>query len=114
MTSMMAQARNVVLFMHRLVFSPGNPRAAGAALRWAALLLLALSTARPLAAWANCFAVSDAAYVRLDPQVAKNATQTLTTLAARLRAVEQAGSPGDLRQLAALYAVQADAYSILE
>jgi len=114
MTSMMAQARNVVLFMHRLLFSPGNPRGAGPALRWAALLLLALCAAKPLAAWANCFPVSDAAYVALDPQVDKNATQTLSTLAARLRALDHAGSPAGSRQLAALYAVQADAYSILE
>jgi diguanylate cyclase (GGDEF)-like protein len=78
------------------------------------LLFLALCALRPLGAWADCFSVSDAAYRTLDPLVDKNATQTLSTLGARLQALEHAGSPVDPRQLAALYAVQADAYSILE
>lgn len=100
--------------MHRLVFSPGNPRGARAVLRWAALLMLALCAMRPLAAWASCFPISDATYLALDPQVDKNATQTLATVAARFQALERTGSPPDPRQLAALYAVKADAYSILE
>src|SRR6185312_7059330 len=100
--------------MHRLLFSSGNSGAAGAARRWAAWLLLAFCAAKPLAAWAICFPVSDTAYVELDPQVSRNATQTLTRVATRLQALERAGSTADSRQLAALYAVQADAYSILE
>jgi diguanylate cyclase (GGDEF)-like protein len=114
MTPTAAQARNVVVFMHRLVFSPGNSGGARAVLRWAALLLLTLCATRPLAAWADCFPISDAAYLTLDPEVDKNATQTLATLAARFQALERAGSPTDPRRLAALYAVKADAYSILE
>ena len=111
---MAAQARNVVRFMHRFVFSPGNPGGAGAVLRWAALLVLVLCATRPLAARANCFPITDAAYLALDPQVDRNATQTLAALAARVQALEHTGSPADPRQLAALYAVKADAYSILE
>ncbi|MGH8180465.1 MAG: hypothetical protein ACRETR_05755, partial [Steroidobacteraceae bacterium] len=71
------------------------------------MLFLALCALRPLGAWANCFSVPDAAYRTLDPLVDKNATQTLSTLGARLQALEHAGSPVDPRQLAALYAVQA-------
>src|SRR6185437_10696493 len=114
MTSTTAQARNVVLFMYRLVFSPGNSGGAAAVLRWAALLVVAVCAMRPLAASADCFPISDAAYLALDPQVDRNATQTLSALAARFQALEHAGSPADPRQLAALYAVKADAYSILE
>jgi diguanylate cyclase (GGDEF)-like protein len=84
-----------------------------AALGRAALLALALCAARPLAAWADCFPVSDPPYVTLDPLVDKNARQALTAVAARLPALEP-GKAGDSRQLAALYAVQADGYSILE
>ena len=100
--------------MHRLVFSPGDSRATRAALRWAALLVLALCATRPLTVWANCFPISDAAYLALDPEVDKNATETLSILAARFQALERAGPRADPRQLAALYAVKANAYSILE
>src|SRR6185437_5156916 len=113
MTSTTAQARNVVLFMSRLVFSPGNSGGAAAVLRWAALLVVAVCAMRPLAASADCFPSSDAPYLALDPQVDRNATQTLSALAARFQALEHAGSPADPRQLAALYAVKAVAYSIL-
>ncbi len=99
--------------MRRLVFSPKSSDAA-AALGRAILLVLALCAASPLAAWADCFPVSDAAYLTLDPQVDKNAAQTLKEVTARLQALQRAGAAADPRQLAALYAVQADAYSILE
>jgi diguanylate cyclase (GGDEF)-like protein len=116
MTPTMAQARNVVLFMRRLVFRPGNAGGAAAALGRAALLALTLCAASPIEAWADphCFPVADAAFVRLDPLVDKNARQALTAVAARLEASDRVGAAGNPRQLAALYAVQADAYSILE
>ena len=117
MTLALVQARNVVLFMRSLVFSPFNPGrsgAAAAALGRTALLALALHLASPVAAWADCFPVTDPAYVTLDPQVDRNARQALTAVAARMQALAGAGTPQDSRQLAALYAVQADAYSILE
>jgi diguanylate cyclase (GGDEF)-like protein len=63
---------------------------------------------------ADCFPVSDSTYVTLDPMVGKNALQALSILAGRLRTLEAATSPVDSRPLAALYAVQADAYSALE
>ena len=67
-----------------------------------------------MAAWGDCFPVLDSAYATFDPQVDKNATQTLAAVAGSLHTLERPGSPADPRQLAALYAVQADAYSILE
>src|SRR6185312_5085526 len=70
--------------------------------------------ATPAAAWADCFPVSDPAYVTLDPLADKNARQALSTVAARLDAPGSAAAARDSRQLAALYAVQADAYNILE
>lgn len=100
--------------MRRLVLNPGNSGAAAAVLARAALLALALFAARPFAARADCFPVSDAAYVALDPMVDRNARQALAAVAGRLDALEHAGPAVDSRQLAALYAVQADAYSILE
>src|SRR5579863_6840197 len=114
MTRSVAQARNVVLFMRRSVFSPGKPSGAAAATGRAALLVLVLCLARTHAARADCFPIADAAYVTLDPLVDKNARQALDAVAARLSALQRAGAAGDSRQLAALYAVQADAYSILE
>jgi diguanylate cyclase (GGDEF)-like protein len=108
------QARNVVLSMRRLWSSPGNPGGAAAARRRGAVLLLALCTLGPLAAWADCFPVVDAAYLRLDPLVDNNPAHALSAVAARLYALDRAGGPRDPRQLAALYAVQADAYDILE
>jgi hypothetical protein len=113
MTPTMAQARNVVRSMRRFVFSPGNARRA-AALGKAALLAALLCAAAPLAAWADCFPVSDAVYATLDSQVDKNATQALSAVAGSLRALGRSGSSVDSRRLAALDAVQADAYSILE
>ena len=109
-----AQTRNVVLSMRRPVFSPGNARRAAATLGRGALLALALCAAIPQAARADCFPVSDAAYATLDRQVDRNATEALSAVAGSLGALERSGSPADSRQLAALYAVQADAYSILE
>ncbi|HEX3843872.1 MAG TPA: GGDEF domain-containing protein [Steroidobacteraceae bacterium] len=84
------------------------------ALGRAALLALALCAAVSTAAWADCFPISDTAYVTLDPQVDKSATQALATVGESIRALERSGSPVDPRQLATRYAVQADAYSILE
>src|SRR5690348_10558016 len=111
----MARARNVIVFMRRLVFKPVISSAMAAALGRAALLALVLCAAKPGAARADCFPVSDPAYVTLDPMVDKNARQALTTVTARLNALSHAGhAVGDARRLAALYAVQADAYSILE
>ncbi|MGH8268985.1 MAG: GGDEF domain-containing protein, partial [Steroidobacteraceae bacterium] len=100
--------------MHRLLFTLENPGAAAADLSRVALLALALCAATPLAARADCFRVSDPAYVTLDPLVDKNARQALTAVAAPVEALERAATARDSRQLAALYAVQADAYSILE
>jgi diguanylate cyclase (GGDEF)-like protein len=109
----LAQARNFALFMRRLVFSPGRPGGAAAFGR-AVVLALALCAVSPITAWAECFQVTEPAYKTLEPLVDRNATQALAAASARLRALERAGSPTDSRQLAALYAVQADAYSILE
>jgi len=101
--------------MRRSVFSPGTPGGAAAALGRAALLALALCLASAPRARADCFPVADAAYVALDPLVDRDATQALSAVAARFSApLHLAGAAGDSRQLAALYAVQADAYSILE
>src|SRR5512146_2424249 len=109
------QARNVVTCMHCFVFSPGKSDGAAAALRRAALLVLALWAVIPIAARADCFPVSDRSYAALDPQVNKNATRALAGLEERFHALQRAGgSAVDARQLAVLYAVQADAYSILE
>jgi diguanylate cyclase (GGDEF)-like protein len=110
----MAQARNFEDSMRRLVFSPGGSGEAAAAFGRAVLLALALSAASPITAWADCFPVPDPAYVQLDPMVDRNARAALTAVAARLHTLESASQAKDSRQLAALYAVQADAYSILE
>jgi diguanylate cyclase (GGDEF)-like protein len=80
----------------------------------AVLLALALCAAIPVTGRADCFSVSDAAYVKLDPLVDRNARDALTAVAAPLHSLAAAGKMADARQLAALYAVQADAYSILE
>jgi diguanylate cyclase (GGDEF)-like protein len=100
--------------MWRFQCRPGDSGHAAAALARTALLVLALSAAVPTGARAECFQITDSAYRTLDPLVDRNATQALSAASTRLRALEQAGSPADSRQLAALYAVQADAYSILE
>ena len=99
--------------MRRRICNPGKSGGAAAALGWAALLALVLCTGRPLAARADCFPISDPAYVTLDPLVDRNGRQALTAVAARVQALDR-GGVADPRQLAALYAVQADAYSILE
>lgn len=75
---------------------------------------LALCAATPLTARADCFPVSDSAYVQLDPMVDRNAHQALAEAAASLRRLTGAGKAENSRQLAALYAVQADAYSMLQ
>ncbi|HEY6515454.1 MAG TPA: GGDEF domain-containing protein [Steroidobacteraceae bacterium] len=84
------------------------------AFKRAVLLALALCAAIPVTGRADCFPVSDAAYVKLDPLVDRNAREALTAVAAPLHSLAAAGKMADARQLAALYAVQADAYSILE
>jgi diguanylate cyclase (GGDEF)-like protein len=75
---------------------------------------LALWAAIPVVARADCFPVTEPAYRTLDPLVNRNAAQALAAASAQLQALQRAGAPTDPRQLAALYAVQADAYSILE
>jgi diguanylate cyclase (GGDEF)-like protein len=114
MTPSKAQARNFVAFMRRLVFSPERPGGAAAAFGRAALFALALWAAIPVVARADCFPVTEPAYRTLDPLVNRNAAQALAAASAQLQALQRAGAPTDPRQLAALYAVQADAYSILE
>ena len=104
----------VAVSMSRFFYSPGKLRDVAAAAASAACFALALCLAAPLAARADCFPVSDSTYLALDPTVNKNAIQTLSTVAKRLRTIERGGSPADSQQLAALYAVQADAYSALE
>ncbi|MGH8170839.1 MAG: hypothetical protein ACRETJ_09915, partial [Steroidobacteraceae bacterium] len=91
-----------------------NPGGAAAALFRAALLALALCAASPAAAWAGCFPITDRTYATLDPLVDKNAREALRAASTRLDALEHAGAVRESRQLAALYAVQADAYNILE
>lgn len=100
--------------MRRFFISPGKSRDVAAAAARAACLVLALSVMAPMAARADCFPISDPTYLALDPTVNKNATQTLSMVAGRLRTIERAGAPVDPKQLAAIYAVQADAYSALE
>ena len=100
--------------MRRPTFSPGRPGGAAVAFGRAALLILALCATIPMMARAECFHVTDPAYTALDPLVDKNATLALSAASARARTLAEADSPADSRQLAALYAVQADAYSILE
>lgn len=100
--------------MQRILFSPRKPGGAAATLARAALLVLTLCAALPSGARADCFPIADPAYVALDPMVDKNATQALATVIARLHSLDRDGAVTDSRQLAALYAVQADAYSILE
>jgi diguanylate cyclase (GGDEF)-like protein len=100
--------------MRRLLPSPRNPGGAAAALVWAVWLVLAVCIAGPITARADCFPVADAAYVDLDPLVNKNPAQALSAVAARLQALGRAGTAPDPRQLAALYAVRADAYDMLE
>ena len=100
--------------MRGSVFSPRKPGGAAAALGRAALLVLVLCLAGTTQARADCFPIVDAAYVTLDPLVDKNAAEALNEVAARLSTLYRAGAAGEPRQLAALYAVQADAYSILE
>jgi diguanylate cyclase (GGDEF)-like protein len=75
---------------------------------------VALCALRPAAVMADCFPISDPAYVRLDPLVDKDARRALDGVGTRLAALDSAGTAPDSRQLAALYAVQGDAYSILE
>jgi diguanylate cyclase (GGDEF)-like protein len=79
-----------------------------------ALLALALFALPPGLARADCFPVTDPAYRALDPMVDRNGTQALSAVSARIHTLAQPGSPAESRQLASLYAVQADAYSILE
>jgi diguanylate cyclase (GGDEF)-like protein len=100
--------------MRRFLSSHGNSGGAAALARAAAWLVLALWIAGPVPARADCFPVSDPAYAALDPLVAKNPAQALAAVQARLQALDRAGASRDPRQLAALYAVQADAYDMLE
>jgi len=100
--------------MWRLMFRPRDSGHAAATLARTALLALALWVAPPGAARADCFPVTDAAYTSLDPMVDRSGTRALAAVSARIRTLGRAGTPADSRQLASLYAVQADAYSILE
>jgi diguanylate cyclase (GGDEF)-like protein len=99
--------------MRRLLPRPGNPGGA-TALGRAILLVLALCIGGTIRARADCFPVADAAYLALDPLVDKNPAQALAAVTARLRVLDRAGTARDARQLATLYAVQADAYGMLE
>jgi len=96
------------------MFRPRDSGHAAATLARTALLALALWVAPPGAARADCFPVTDAAYTSLDPMVDRSGTRALAAVSARIRTLGRAGTPADSRQLASLYAVQADAYSILE
>ncbi len=100
--------------MRRLLSRPGILWGAAADLGRTALLALVLCAAGPVAAWASCFPVSDPGYVALRPQVDDNPAHVLSVVAARLHALDRAGAAHDPRRLAALYAVQANAYAILE
>jgi diguanylate cyclase (GGDEF)-like protein len=101
--------------MRRLLSRPGILWGAAAHLGWTALLALALCAAGAVAARAACFPVSDPAYVALRPQVDDDPAHVLTVVAARLQAIDRAGGAAqESRRLAALYAVQAGAYAILE
>ena len=68
----------------------------------------------PVAARADCFPITNPAYVALDPLVDAVPARALRAVAARIGTLERTGAATRPRQLAALYAVQADAYSILE
>jgi diguanylate cyclase (GGDEF)-like protein len=96
------------------MFRPGDSGRALAALAPMALLALAFWVARPGAARADCFPVTDPAYTALDPMVDRSGTRALAAVSSRIQALERKGARVDPRQLASLYAVQADAYSILE
>lgn len=100
--------------MRRFMLRARNPAGAAAALAPVALLALAFFVALPRAARADCFPIKDPGYTALDPLVDRNGTQALAAVSARIRALESSGARADSRQLASLYAVQADAYSILE
>jgi hypothetical protein len=78
-----------------------------------ALLALALTVAYPSAPLGGCFAISDPLYATLDPLVYKNGAQVVAAVKVRMDAIGKTGLPNP-QQLAALYAVQADAYGILE
>lgn len=80
----------------------------------AVLLVLSLWGLGSIAARADCFPVSDPAYVTLDPRVDSDPAQALRAAKARIQSLRRAGAAADPRQLAALYAVQADVYGILE
>jgi diguanylate cyclase (GGDEF)-like protein len=100
--------------MRRLLSRPGILWGAAADLGRTALLALVLCAAGPVAAWAACFPVSDPGYVALRSQVDNDPARVLTVVAARLHALDRAGAARDPRRLAVLYAVQANAYAILE
>jgi diguanylate cyclase (GGDEF)-like protein len=101
--------------MRRNFSNPGKSVGTAATLVRMALLVLTLCAVLPTGARADCFPVTDPAYVALDPTVDRNGPRARAAASARLRVLgAQTGAPADSRQLAALYAVQADAYSILE
>lgn len=78
------------------------------------MLALSLWGLGQISARADCFPVTDSTYVTLDPLVDSNPARALRAVAARVEAIDHTGAARDPRQLAALYAVQADAYDILE
>jgi diguanylate cyclase (GGDEF)-like protein len=101
--------------MRNPLFRPGH-RGAAAALARAMLLVVALwaLAAVPRPAQARCFPITDPDYLALDPLVIRNATEALRLVNQRLTSLAAAGQATDPRRLAALYAVQADAYGMLE
>jgi diguanylate cyclase (GGDEF)-like protein len=88
-------------------------RASRAAGWWLCALLLSAWAAAPPPALATCLVSADPAIRELQTLVDKDATRALKQVQARLAPLERA-SPPDAKRLAALYAVQAQAYSILE
>ena len=98
------------------MLSRGKSGSVAAALARAASLVLVLYAlcAAPMAARASCFPITDPEYAALDPLVARNANQALAQVNARLAELSRTGPAADSRRLAALLAVQADAYDILE
>lgn len=109
------RAHRVSPSIPKFKFRPKGPHHAARTLAWSALLALILLRIFSTSAQADCFAVTNPDYRALDPLVDKNGLMALSAVSARLRALPPAATHvADTKTLAALYAVQADAYSILE
>ena len=80
---------------------------------WLCSILACASAFGPAPARANCLISADPAIRELQTLVDQDAKRALKQVQARLDLLEHAARP-DAQQLAALYAVQAQAYSILE